>query len=156
MGAYLFFKLSNKKQADEFNKFVSETEEGQRLIKAETPLRVYDNSDIEWVTKLKPNWLSYYKEQMGKGDFKTSGVLSYMVEDAGCSDLMEYFELVTVLFEKAQTKFRMWFASGSCAFNAEATYFSIEQMKRITKNGKRLKHSTSDPEKYQKLLELLK
>ncbi len=156
MGAYLFFKLSNKKQADEFNKFVSETEEGQRLIKAETPIRVYDNSDIEWVTEHNPNWVSHYQEKIGKGDFKASGICSSMVEDSDCFDLAEYFELITNLFVKAQTKFKMWFASGSCAFNLDGTYFSIDQMKRITQNGKRLKHSINDPEKYEKLLELLK
>lgn len=156
MGAYLYFKLSNPKQADEYNKFISETEEGKRLILAEHLISVYDNSDVEWAKENRPDMIRFFIEQIGKGDFKASGIFEEEVEKAGCENLDEFFELTTVLFVKAQTKFKMWFASRSCAFNLDETYFSIDQMKRITQNGKRLKYSSSDPEKYEKLLELLK
>jgi len=156
MGAYLFFKLARKTQADKFNKFIAETEEGKRLIKAERPLFVYDKSELEYVKKQNPNWARYYEERLGRGDYKVSGISVRDINDAGCQTLDEYFELITALLVKAQKNFKMWFVSGSCAFNLDGTYFSIDQMKRITQNGKRLKKSSSDPEKYQKLMELLK
>lgn len=151
MGAYLYYKLSDKKQADEYNKFISETDNGKRLIKAEHLIAVYDSSDIEWAEKNRPDMIGFFKEQIGKGDFKASGIFVEEVENAGCKNLNEFFELVTEAFVIAQTKYKMWFAARSCAFNLDGTYFSIDQMKRITQNGKRLKKSSSDPEKYQKL-----
>ncbi len=90
------------------------------------------------------------------GDFKASGISSEEIEAANCFTLEEYFDLITEFFVLAQTKYKMWFAARSCAFNLDETYFSIDQMKRITQNGKRLKYSSSAPDKYEKLLELLK
>lgn len=156
MGAYLYYKLSNSKQADEYNKFIAETPEGKRLIKAEHLIAVYDNSDIDWAEKNRPDMVRYFQEQIGKGDFKASGIFTEEIEKAGCKNLDEFFELVTEAFIVARTKYKMWFAARSCAFNLQETYFSIDQMKRITQNGKRLKPSHSDPEKYEKLMELLK
>lgn len=156
MGAYLFFKLARKKQADEYNRFIAETEEGKRLIKAESLLTVSGNDDINWAKENNPHFIRYHKDNFGKGEFKASGIPDSEIFNSGCKSEQEYFELITNLFVKAQTKFKMWFAARSCAFNIEGTYFSIDQMKRMTQNGKRLKHSTTDPEKYEKLLELLK
>ena len=44
MGAYLYFKLARKSSADNYNKFISETEEGKRLINAESLLSVNDKT----------------------------------------------------------------------------------------------------------------
>lgn len=66
MGAYLYYKLSDKKQADEYNKFISETNNGKRLIKAEHLIAVYDSSDIEWAKKNRPDMIRFFKEQIGK------------------------------------------------------------------------------------------
>lgn len=156
MGAYLFYMLERKSQADNYNRFIAETDEGKRLIKAEALLTVSGNDDINWAKENNPHFIRYHKENFGKGEFKASGIPDSEIINAGCKSEKEYFELITNLFVKVQTKFKMWFASGSCAFNLDETYFSIDQMKRITQNGKRLKHSTTNPEKYKKLLELLK
>lgn len=156
MGAYLYFKLARKNQADEYNKFIAETEEGKRLINAHALLTVSGNDDIEWAKNEYPQFIRCHQENFGKGDFKASGIPQSEIENSGCKTEQEYFELITNLFIKAQTKFKMWFASRSCAFSLDGSCFSIDQMKRITQNGKRLKCSLSDPEKYEKLLELLK
>ncbi len=156
MGAYLYYKLADKNQADEYNKFIAKTNEGKRLIRANALLTVSGNDDIQWAKENFPQFIEYHKKNFGKGCFKASGIPDNEILNSGCNSEREYFELITDLFVDAQTKFKMWFASGSCAFNLNGAYFSIEQMKRITKNGKRLKHSGSNPEKYEKLLELLK
>ena len=156
MGAYLYYMLADKSQAAEFNETMAETEIGKKLIEVHSFCGVNDETTIEWAKKECPQLESYYKEHLGQGDFKASGVSVEEVENSGCKTLEEYFELITDFFVLAQKKYKMWFAARSCAFNLDETYFSISQMKRITNNGKRLKHSNSDPEKYLKLKELLK
>lgn len=156
MGAHLFYMLGNRKKAKEFNEIMGKTDIGKRLIKAHSFCGVNDEIDIEIAKKQYPTLVEYYTEHIGMGDFKASGISSEEIEAANCSTLEEYFDIITEFFVIAQTKFKMWFAARSCAFNIYETYFSIDQMKRITQNGKRLKPSTTDPEKYEKLLELLK
>lgn len=156
MGAYLYYMLADKSRAAEFNDTMAETEIGKRLIKVNSFCGVNDESTVEWAEKECPQLTSYYQKHLGMGDFKASGISVEDVENSGCSTLEEFFELITEFFVLAQTKFKMWFAARSCAFNIQESYFSISQMKRITNNGKRLKHSTNDPEKYQMLKELLK
>ena len=155
MGAYLYYKLANKNKAEDYNKFIANTELGKRLIKAESLISVYDSEDVEFTKINYPNLASFYQENIGKGEFKASGISTKMLENADCETLEEFYELVTRLFVLAQKKYKMYFASRSCAFNTSGCYFSINQMKRITNNGKRLKTSTSDPEKYQELMNLL-
>lgn len=156
MGAYLYYMLADKKKAAEFNETMADSEIGKKLIEAHSFCGVNDETTIEWAEKECPQLKSYYQEHLGQGDFKASGISEEEVKTSGCETLSEYFELITDFFVLAQKKYKMWFASRSCAFNLDESYFSIEQMKRITNNGKRLKHSTSDPEKYLKLKELLK
>lgn len=68
MGAYLFFKVVNSNQADEFNRFMSTTDVGKRLINAEAFLSVIGNEDIE-IAKQEPNqpFLDYYIKHKGHG-----------------------------------------------------------------------------------------
>ena len=156
MGAHLFYMLANKKKAAEFNNVMGESEIGKRLIEAHSFCGVIDEADIEIAKEKYPCIVSYYKEHIGMGDFKASGTSEEEITSAGCETLEEYFDLITDYFVLAQTKFKMWFAARSCAFNLQETYFSIEQMKKITNNGKRLKPSKTDPEKTEQLLKLLK
>lgn len=158
MGAYLYYKLVNKNQADSYNAYMSGTEEGKRLIKAKSFLYVNDKSDIEWA-KAKPennHWLGYYEKYQGQGDFKASGISDSEIFNAGCKDEMEYFELITNFFVKAQKKYKMKFAAWSCAFNPNESYFSISQMQRITNYGERLSGKDINLKKYEKLHDLLK
>ena len=156
MGAYLYYKLKNKKLADEYNRFIATTETGKRLIEANSLLTVYDNEDISWAKNGNSQFLQYYVEQFGKGVFKASGVNDEEIENAGCKNLEEFFELVTQFFEEAQTKYEMYFAAWSCAFSLDEDYFTIQQMKRITNNGEYLSGESVRPEKFAKLKELLK
>jgi len=156
MGAHLFYMLADKKKASEFNEIMGLTDIGAKLIKANSFCGVNDDSDIEIAKAKYPCLVNYYKEHIGMGDFKASGISEEEIKTAGCTSLEEYFDLITEFFVFAQSKYKMWFAARSCAFNVQETYFSIEQMKRITQNGRRLKPSVTDPDKYEKLLELLK
>lgn len=130
---------------------------GKRLAKIDRTIRVNDNSDITWAKKIKNEYfVNEYTKNLGHGVYRVSGICEDEIADADCITLEDFFELVTQFFELAQTKYEMYFASSSCAFNLDECYFTIPQMKRITQNGKRLKPSTSDPEKYNKLMKLLK
>lgn len=115
MGAYLFYMLERKSQSDKYNRFIAETDEGKRLIKAEALLTVSGNDDINWAKENNPHFIRYHKDNFGKGEFKASGIPDSEIINAGCKSEQEYFELITNLFVKAQTKFKMWFAPGSCA-----------------------------------------
>ena len=75
MGAHLFYKLSDKKKAAEFNNVMGESEIGKRLIKAHSFCGVNDESDIEIAKEKYPCLISFYKEHLGMGDFKASGIL---------------------------------------------------------------------------------
>lgn len=156
MGAHLFYMLSDKKKSEEFNEIMGQTDIGTRLIKANSFCGVNDETDIEIAKEKYPCLVSYYQEHIGMGDFKASGISEEEIKSAGCSSLEEYFDLITEYFVLAQSKYKMWVAARFCAFNVHETYFSIEQMKRITQNGKRLKPSKTDPEKTEQLLKLLK
>ena len=74
MSAHLFYMLSDKKKAAEFNNIVGESEIEKRLIKAHSFCGVNDESDIEIAKEKYPCLFSYYKEHIGMGDFKASGI----------------------------------------------------------------------------------
>ena len=156
MGAYLFFKVVNSNQADEFNRFMSTTDVGKRLINAEAFLSVIGNEDIE-IAKQDPNqpFLDYYIKHKGHGEFKASGIPDEEIKLSECQDLSDFFDLITEFFVVAQTKFKLQFGAYSCAFNLDEYYFSIEQMKHITKNGKCLSGKSINPDKYNLLKKLL-
>ncbi|MBR1620278.1 hypothetical protein IJ674_10365 [bacterium] len=157
MGADLFFKIADKSKADEFNAVMGETDIGTRLTKINRMIWVNDKYDIAWAKKNNNKYLiKEFTQYLGHGVYRVSGICEEEIINAGCKTMEDFFELVTQFFELAQTKYEMYFASSSCAFNLDEYYFTIPQIKRITKNGERLKHSTSNPEKYNELMKLLK
>lgn len=156
MGAYLFFKVADSNQADEFNKFMSKTNVGKRLINAEAFLSVIDSEDIEFAKKEQnKSFLEYYMKHKGHGEFKASGVSEEEIKLSECKDLSDFFDLITEFFVVSQTKFELKFGAYSCAFNPDEYYFTIEQMKRITQNGRGLSGESINPEKYNLLKKLL-
>lgn len=130
MGAYLMYKLVDPKEAIKANNFLELQQEQQELKKSHRSLWFWDSRDrlIE-LKKLKETGCGCpdYKK-IGEGDFKASGM--------GCDESEIAFELVTKLFEKLHPNFKLKIYSGSCALSGD--YFTLEQMRRITKNGELL------------------
>lgn len=60
-------------------------------------------------------------------DFKASSISKEEITSASCETLEEYFDMITDYFVIAQTKFKMWFAAHSCAFNVQETYFPLNK-----------------------------
>lgn len=159
MGADLYFMLADKTQADKFNNFIEESEQGKRLNLAERNIWVVDNSDIDWTKSdncnSKAYFQNYYKENFGRGVWKASGCSFEELEKMGFKTFKEYFACVAELFAEAQKHFEIYFYAGSCAFTLSETYFSIEDMQKMTLYGKYLKFARHNPEKSEQLLNLL-
>ncbi|MEA2100114.1 MAG: hypothetical protein U9P72_08290 [Campylobacterota bacterium] len=152
MGAYLYYKTTQKSQSDRVNDFL-EANELNKILDTES-IWLIDYKHLEWVKENNSDLLEWESEKLGKGDIKTSGIDSR-------SKLSEedVLEMQTKVFEALNENFEMKYFADSCAFTKEENYFSIEQMKRITNNGEFLsgKSAKSDRarSKYKLLLPLL-
>lgn len=160
MGADLFFMLADKTQADEFNKYLENTEQGARLARAELLPYVTDTKDIEWAKSSECNspkyFQEYFKTNFGKGVWKASGLGDKNIKDMQCETESEIFTCIADMFAIAQKHFKVYFYAGSCALKLDGGYFSIEDMRKMTKNGKYLKAAKHNPEKSSQLLKVLK
>lgn len=139
MGAYLFFKVQKKGDIDKVNDLLALYPEQKKLEKGSNQIWVCDSEQVIWAKEEskktgKPHWYSHYKKELGRGDWKASG-LDYRSGE-------RVYELVTRVFEKLQKAIPMKIYSRSCALKTD--YFSPEQMARITKNGDRLSSTPKD------------
>jgi prepilin signal peptidase PulO-like enzyme (type II secretory pathway) len=134
MGAYIYYRTADKKDADRAWEVLQEIEENKRLIDIEYPIHVNSSEDLKWAKENSPKegsqyMIEYYSDNMGHGDFKVSGG----TEDELGVTLEELLELLTVIFEKLNQEVKMKYLYGSCAFGG--SYFSKSQIDRITNEG---------------------
>jgi hypothetical protein len=142
MGAYLYFKTENN--PNEVDNFLQQMAENKKLVQKERGIFITCDEDIKWTKENRPDMLKIVESEYGTGSIKVSGIDN---EEA----LLESY---TKIFEELNKHFKMKYYVRSCAFNGY--YFSLEQMKRITKNGELLSGKSKHPEEYEKLkVELL-
>lgn len=144
MGAYLYFKTNSN--PDAVNDYL-ETNETQKILREidEQGIFLIDNQHLEWVKENRPDLLEWEMPKLGTGDIKTSGGISFKADEAGY-DEEDLLEMWTQIFEELNKRFEMKYYAHSCAFSEDGNYFSIEQMKRITDNGKLLSGKSSKSE----------
>lgn len=153
MGAYLYFKLEDREQAKEAMDFLCEEHEGgMQLNKLGEGIHLVEPEDIEYARKENPHMVESYVTRLGTGDIKTSGGVSREADEAGYNE-EDILEMQTKVFEALNEKFKMKYYARSCAFDVDGNYFSIEQMKKITQDGKLL--SGKDTEQYLELIKVL-
>jgi phage pi2 protein 07 len=151
MGAYLMFQAKDrsKDNVKKINDFLEECEINKKLGEIEEGGMVFlfDEVEIEWAKKQGfPYSKEYINKHYGRGDYKISGISEEEVKE-------KILDLLTELFDTLNNKFEMEYYAGSCAFTKEEYYFSIPQMKKITRNGELLS-GKSNP-KYKILKDLL-
>ena len=130
MGAYIYYRTADEKEADRAWEVLQEIEENKRLIDIEYPVQINSSEDLKWAKENKEQYMiDYYSKNMGHGDFKVSGG----TEDELGVTLEELLELLTVIFEKLNQEVKMKYLYGSCAFGG--SYFSKSQIDRITNEG---------------------
>ncbi len=175
MGAYLYAKLLDKKQALKADDFIATIKENKQLTAINLGVNITCQKDIDMVKndyensvgfiadtaeeKLKHqlSMIAMFKKSIGKLDYKVSGI------DFDGIDIKEhqFFYLLTQVFVKLNQKFKMKYLFASCAFNTDFDYFSLDNMKAITHNGdllsgKSICKSTTDFDRYYKLKDILK
>lgn len=144
MGAYLYYKT--KSNPDEVNDYLETNELQKKLSELdEQGIFVVDGNHLEWVKENRPDLLDWEAQKFGTGDLKTSGGISFKADEAGY-DEEDLLEMWTQIFEELNKRFEMKYYAHSCAFSEDGNYFSIEQMKRITQDGKLLSGKTSSSE----------
>ena len=138
MGADIFYRTKVVEDADLASSILEEIEENRLLSGVNCEITLYCSDDLEWANSEKcpnPVWAkSYIEKHIGRGSFKVSG-LDEPIELLGI-EYEEIFELLTVVFEKLNRAVEMKYLSGSCAFMG--SYFSAQQIRRITDNGRLL------------------
>ena len=135
MGAHLYYRAKNQEDIDKIGDWLfDESKKNRFLIDIGEAVSFYTTVDIEWAKKERPDLVSMMEREFGTGSIKTSGGVGSEAEEAGL-DEEDILEKQTEVFEDLNEKFEMKYYAGSCAFTLEEDYFSIEQMKRITKNG---------------------
>lgn len=146
MGAYLFFKTTD--DAEKINDFLEKNENNKKL--GDEGIWLVDKKHIDWVKKERPDMLEWELKKLNTGDVKVSSI-------DGRSKLNEeeVLELQTKVFEALNENFEMKYYAGSCAFTTEEYYYSIEQMKRITRNGEILSGKSSKSERGREKYNLL-
>ncbi len=158
MGAYIYFKTNSN--ANEVTKYLLEENElNKKLVDLEEQsVYIVCDDDIEWAKNERPDLLSSIEQQYGTGSIKTSGGISLQSEKEGYT----YKDLAKIwvsVFEELNKRFEMRYYARSCSLNPDGEYFDIEQLKKITDNGKLLSGKTSKDkhtkEQYKRLYDLL-
>ena len=152
MGAYLYFKTeSNPKKVMDY--LYEDNQLNKNLEKMEEQtIWLCDSDHLEWVKNNRPDLLDMEKEQYAQGSLKTSGGISEKMEEAGWS-YEDVAEMWVQIFEELNKRFEMKYYANSCSLNPESEYFTIDQMKRITKNGELLSGKSSKSERARELYE---
>lgn len=144
MGVYLYFKTENN--PTEVNDYLETNEIQQRLIELdEQCMYVVDQEQLDWLKINRPDVLKYEEKKYAMGDIKTSGGISRKSEEAGL-DEEDITEMWVQIFEELNKRFKMKYYAHSCSLNPDSAYFTLEQMKRITDNGKLLSGKSSKSE----------
>lgn len=151
MGAYLYFKLKDKRQAEKaMNWLENESVANKKLMEINEGLFIVCPSEIQWaIDNNNPSYEDECRRNLGRGSIKTSGGRDFEND----LELVDMLEMWVEAFEELNEKFEMQYLASSCAFTVSEDYFSVEQMKRMTRNGTLLSDKRS--EKYQGLLNVL-
>lgn len=156
MGANLFYKLTNKELATEVMDYICNVSEiAKQLKEIDEGVSFTEPADIDWAIENKrEDLVPMFQKNIGKGDIKTSGGLSEKAYNKGLKE-KDVLELFTKMFEELNERYEIKYFVGSCSFTVQQHYFTIEQMKRITQDGKLLSGASRDPEKFNELYEIL-
>ena len=153
MGAYLYYKLENKQDAKKaLDYLLEESKVNNKLMELEEQhISIVEPDSIIWAIENEPHMVDYYTSNLGKGDIKTSGGLSNISEIQGF-DEDDILEMQCKVFEELNERFEMRYFSNSCALSEDgAYYFTLNQMKRFTQNGKLLSGKTSKSDRAREL-----
>ncbi|MFA6195275.1 MAG: hypothetical protein WC656_01370 [Sulfurimonas sp.] len=144
MGAYLNFQT--KSNPNEVMAYLDTNSIQKKLYQLEEQsIFIVDDEHLAWVKKERPDMLEMETKKYGKGDIKTSGGISFKTEEAGIT-YEDLAEMWVQLFEELNKQFKMKYYAHSCSLSLDSSYFTLEQMKRITNNGKLLSGKSSKNE----------
>jgi hypothetical protein len=149
MGAHLFYKtkLKTLSESNRANDFLKKDKFNMFLTKNnQCAFTISGQENLDWAENEQNSeyWLNYFRDKIGRGEFKVSG----LDEDNLILDprnLGSFFELSTKMFERLNRCVEMKYLSSSCAFSGD--YYTDSQISRITQKGKLL--SGGDKEKIQ-------
>lgn len=127
MGSYLNFKLEDPSLAPEANRWLEEQPEQQRLRELRDRRLWFWTEEDREIEKKKENGVPDFHD-LGEGQIKASGL--------GIEHDDEIKRLWASLFEKLHEQFDVKVLSTSCAMST--TYFSREQLCKLTNNGEAL------------------
>jgi hypothetical protein len=130
MGAYIYYRTVDVREADRTMSVLMEVEENKLLLDKGWGVGITNQEDIDWAKKERPDMVEYMKSRQGKSEYKVSGWDAE--EELGIS-FEELLERLTVIFEKLNEEIEMKYLYSSCAFGGD--YFSQSQIERITKEG---------------------
>lgn len=150
MGAYLNFKTESN--PDEVTKYLLEKNQlNKKLVDLnEQSIYIVCNTDLEWAKLERPDLVTQFQKDYGTGNIKTSGGISNKSEEQGLI-YEDIAEIWVQIFEELNKRFKMKYSANSCSLSPDSGYFTIEQMRRITDNGKLLSGKNSDNEDTQKI-----
>jgi hypothetical protein len=130
MGAYIYYRTADIKEADRAWDILQGIEENRLFLDKGWGVGVTNQEDIDWAKKERPDMVDFMIKEQGKGEYKVSG---WDTEEELGIDFESFLERLTVIFEKINMEIEMKYLYGSCAFGG--SYFSKSQIDRITNEG---------------------
>ena len=130
MGAYIYYRTADVKEADRAMALLMEIEENKLLLDKGWGVGVNSQEDIDWAKKEFPHMVDSMIRDQGRGEYKVSG---WDAEEELGIDFEAFLERLTVIFEKLNEDVEMKYLYGSCAFGG--SYFTQSQIERITQEG---------------------
>ena len=132
MKAYIYFKVP-REQAEHFNAFATLILENKKLMKLKRGIEVVDSVDVLWYRDNLPHLYPLHLGRLGEGECRVFNIR----EDEGAFVGLTHEEIqecIAQTFYLLHQKFDIRIHSDYRFFSKE--YFSAEQVRRITKNGR--------------------
>lgn len=156
MGAYLRCKLVDKNQALAVNDFIQTIKQNQVLMACgEYGLGVWFtcSKDIDAVKQRndidkshKRAIITMLEMEIGRSDYKVSGI--YQGDLNGMTE-PDFFKLLASVYTQINAKFKIKYLCTSCALDMTFRFFSFDDMKLMTQNGRLLSGQSAYPDSYQ-------
>lgn len=154
MSNTLNFYIQDKKEIEQAAEFLLNNSINQKLTATNSNVHIYSNVDLEIVKNDNPDLIDFMTNNQGKGTLDVMDYCSSSEEDAGYEEREEIIEMQIKVFMALNEVVKMQYAAYSGGFDLrKSDTFSVEQIKRITNNGKLMSFTNMRRELYATVIE---
>jgi len=149
---YYETKSKNQEDIDRAGEFLMNHEVNKVLRTVYCNVHLYHSLDLDIVKEENEQLLSWMQDNQGKSDIAVTAFATSHAEAAGF-EIEDIQEMQIKVFEDLNKVTQMQYHAYSSGFDLSQDSFTIEQIKRITNNGKLLSYTDEYRVLYTQLLE---